>query len=177
MRLVRWACVVIVVAAAVLTAGGARGCRHAALDRELREGGRVRAVIGGEVFRLEAALDEPTRVLGMGGRTRIEPDGGMIFVFPSAGPLEFVMRDCPIDIDIAFLDDAGHAVRIYTMAAEKARRADEPAREYELRLKRYASRFPCRFVVEVAAGTFERLGVRPGDKVEIDLASLKTRAK
>ena len=49
--------------------------------------------VGGETFRLELALDDETRTLGLGGREEIPRDGGMLFVFPQAAQLSFVMRD------------------------------------------------------------------------------------
>jgi len=96
--------------------------------------------------------------------------------------MEFLMRDCLADIDIAFLDDGGRVLAMHAMKAEPPRTADEPVREYpndpyENRLKRYSSRFPCRVAVEFAGGTLARLGVKEGDKVTIDLAPLKARVR
>ena len=63
--------------------------------------------LGGESFRLELALDPETRQLGLSGRPRIAANEGMLFVFPAPRPLAMVMRDCPVPIDVAFLDAAG----------------------------------------------------------------------
>lgn len=139
--------------------------------------GLEKVVMGGAVFWLEPALDEPTRIKGLGGRTSIEAERGMLFVFPVSMPLEFVMRDCVIDIDIAFLDDAGRIVQAHTMKVEEPKREGESANGYEARLKRYASRFPARFAVEVAAGTLDKLGVKAGDIVTLDVEGLKRRVK
>lgn len=138
--------------------------------------GTERVVMGGSVFFLEAVLDDPTRIKGLGDRDSIPENGGMLFVFPRAQVLEFVMRDCRFDIDIAYLDDSGRVVAVHTMKNEP-RNPGESDIDYEQRLTRYSSRFPARFAVEVRAGTLQRIGVKAGDVVELDAAGLKKRAK
>jgi len=181
-QVVKWLCAGVVLVVAAGTFAGARGCESARVTRELRDGERVPVVIAGETFNLEAALDDPARIRGLGGRATIEPKGGMVFVFPQAHRMEFLMRDCLADIDIAFLDDGGRVLALHAMKVEPPRTAEEPVREYpndpyENRLKRYSSRFPSRVAVEFAGGTLARLGVKEGDKVSIDLAPLKARAR
>lgn len=133
--------------------------------------------IGGRAFHLELALDNATRMKGLGGREHIEKDGGMLFAFRSAQPLNFVMRDCPIPIDILFLDGSGRVVATYTMLPEEPRRQGESESQYEGRLKRYESRFASQFVVELAGHTLDGLKVKEGDKVEFDLEGVKKRAR
>jgi hypothetical protein len=54
---------------------------------------------------------------------------------------------------------------------------DSPADRYENRLKKYSSRFPSPFVIELAAGTIQKIGVKEGDQVVFDTAGLKRRAR
>lgn len=138
--------------------------------------GLERIVMKGSTFWVEAVVDDEHRIKGLGGRDSIPEDGGMIFVFPRVNSLEFVMRDCKFDIDIAFLDDSGRVVAMHTMKMEP-RNPGESDSDYENRLKRYPSRFACRFAVEVRAGTLDRIGLRPGDMVELDAEGLKKRAR
>ncbi len=159
------------IALLLITAPTLTGCQEPARE------GRERVVISGETFWLEPALDEPTRIRGLGGRETIEPDGGMLFVFPRPMQLSFIMRDCLTDIDIAYLDGAGRVVAIHEMTTEPPRRLDESPLDYELRLKKYPSRFASQIVVEVAPGTLRRLSVKPGDLVQLDAESLKKRAR
>jgi len=133
--------------------------------------------IAGRWFHLELAADEPTRMKGLGGREFIEPDGGMLFVFPTAAKRSFVMRDCPISIDIIFLDPSGRVVATHHMEAEEPRREGESDWQYEERLKRYSSRFASQFVIELAGGTLESLELKAGDRIALDTAKLKARAK
>lgn len=162
-----------VVATAVVVFLAIRGCQ----TTPAAPPGRELVTIAGHHFFLEPALDEPTRVRGLGGRPSIEPTGGMLFVFPFKRALQFVMRDCETAIDIAFLDDTGRIVRMYEMPTEPARGEGESAGDYEMRLKRYGSDFDVRYVVEVAPGTWRRLGVKPGDQITFDLEGLKGRAR
>jgi len=136
-----------------------------------------RVVIEGRTFWLEPALDEASRIRGLSGRRSVPDDGGMLFVFPEARTRYFVMRDCLIDIDIAFLDPTGRVVATHKMTVEEAQREGESDRQYENRLKRYPSRFAAQFAIELAGGKLEELGLEVGEKVEMDIAGLKARAK
>lgn len=171
--------------AAVLTGSGS--VLTACDDDTSRSTERVK--IAGESFTLEIADEVPERFKGLSGRTFIEPDGGIVFVFPpgQVQVQQFVMRDCPIPIDILYLDGSGRVLACYAMQPEpprgpgegqagEAMTASNP--KYNDRLKRYSSRYPCGLVIEVAGGTLERLKVKDGDVVTFsDLEGLKKRAK
>jgi uncharacterized membrane protein (UPF0127 family) len=136
----------------------------------------VRAVIAGQEFQLEAAVNNATRYRGLGGRESLPERGGMLFAFPFSERLEFVMRDCLIDIDIAYLDNDGVVQATHTMVIDP-REEGESDTAYERRLVRYSSRYPSRFAVEVRAGLLRELGVQVGDVIEFDRESLKRRAR
>jgi uncharacterized membrane protein (UPF0127 family) len=128
----------------------------------------VDATIAGESFRLELAADSEAMTRGLGGRTHIPSRGGMLFAYPAARPLAFVMRDCLVPIDITYLDAAGRVLNRHTMQVEPPRREDESVEAYEARLPSYRSRGPARYAVEVAGGLLDELGVRPGDRIEFE---------
>lgn len=155
--------------------GGGGSSRTAAAPKQGAETARVR--IKGKEFRLELAIEDAVRIKGLGGRDRIDEDGGMLFVFPRPVRQSFVMRDCPVAIDIAYLDGAGRVLTMHEMTPEEPRKEGETAQAYEERLKKYDSRFPAQFVVEVAGGTLRRLGLAAGDLVELDAEGLKGRAR
>ena len=134
-------------------------------------------VIGGETFTVKLALDDASRQRGLGGITELKADEGMLFVFPDPQQRFFWMKDCVIDIDIAFIDPFGFVTTTHTMAKETPRAADEPLATYEARLVRYRSLSPAQFALELAPGTFERLGIKRGSKLELDLPRLKASAK
>ncbi len=133
--------------------------------------------INGQWVHLEIAADDQVRTLGLGGRDYIAPDGGMIFVFSRPLEMSFVMRDCPIPIDIAFLDAAGRVLAIHEMTPEKPRGPNETANEYESRLKPYPSRYSAQFAIELAGGRLKELGLKEGQRVEFDTFRLKRMAR
>lgn len=157
--------------------------------------------VGGEWFHLEIADTDPVRMKGLGQRDHIDPDGGMLFVFtqpqnPSRGG--FVMRDCPIDIDIIYLDGSGrvgnwHAMKADPRGPDEGKPGEtgvdaggnsvpmsEGAQKYEARLHRYEPRFAYQFAIELKGGTIEsRLKgkIKEGDKIDMPLEALKKHAK
>ncbi|MEX2219752.1 MAG: DUF192 domain-containing protein [Phycisphaerales bacterium] len=166
-----------------------KGC-----DEEGGAGGAVQDVkIGGEWFHLEVAADNDTRMKGLGGRTTesIPLNGGMLFVLPFAQTTQFVMRDCPADLDIIYLSPEGRVLTTYEMKAEPARGLDEGpvgdwaqqhagSAKYEERLsKQYKSRYPTQFVVELRGGRLRtlRAPIKEGDKIDLPYAEWKKRVR
>ncbi len=134
-------------------------------------------VIAGETFRLEPAVTPKARQRGLGGREKIKNHGGMLFVFPDVRRRSFYMKDCVIDIDIMFLDDRGRITAVHKMKKEPPRRADESVGAYERRLKLYPSGRPVRFAIELETGSIERLKLKPGRTIPLDLSRLKKLAR
>jgi len=120
----------------------------------------------GEAFELELALTDDEQFQGLSDREVIAEDGGMVFVFGSAERRAFVMRRCLVPIDIAFISPAGTVTAAYAMAVEPYDRA-------EMLLKRYSSRYPAQYVIEVKGGTWERIGLRAGDRLTLPMEKLK----
>lgn len=140
---------------------------------------------------LEVAANDQKRTKGLGDRTELPENGGMLFVFKRAERRQFLMRDCFMDIDIIFMDANGILTAFHHMPKEPPRAEDEgvvgdwdprkPAnRRYEGRLKRYSSRGAAQFVIELAGGELEKLkarGLKVGEKIELDTARLKALAR
>ncbi len=172
----------LIAAAAVVTAG----FTLTSCDDKSKDPDHEKVAIGTTTYNLEVVADDAKRIKGLSDRTKI-PDGtGMLFVFPDnkVQVLEFVMRDCPIPIDIIFLDRSGHVTASHAMKVEEVRKPSEPKPSnprdvdpYEARLKRYSSRYSAQFAIELAGGELEKLKVKEGDKIALDLDGLKKRAK
>jgi uncharacterized membrane protein (UPF0127 family) len=113
----------------------------------------------------------------MGHRKSIPKGTGMLFSFLRAEPLAFVMRDCLVPIDIAYLDSQGRVVAIHSMAVEPPRQRGESLIDYEERLPGYTSDAPAQFAIEVAGGSFAALGLAVGDVVEFDRAAVLKRTR
>ena len=126
--------------------------------------------IDGRDFELELALDAASRLQGLSDRESIAPDGGMLFVFPDSDERTFVMRKCLVPIDILFLDTNGRVVATHAMEVE-------PYDTSEWSLKRYSSRWPAQFAIEIQGGMLEQLEVASGDQIALPLESLKNRAR
>ncbi len=129
-------------------------------------------------FNLEPALDDEARVLGLSHRTEIARDGGMAFFFTRSAKREFVMRHCPIPIDIVYVDGSGRVVAHHAMLPEEPQGENESEADYNRRLQRYSSRFGVPIVLEFDGGTIARLGIEEGDLIEIDdLKGWRARAR
>lgn len=110
--------------------------------------------VAGREVSVELAYTDITRSKGLMGRTRMEADSGMLFLFVDEKPRRFWMRHTLIGLDIAFLDDAGRVLNI-----EHGR----PAVEFP----GYRSVAPARFVLEMVDGWCAEAGLKPGDLIEI----------
>ena len=130
--------------------------------------------IGTKTFQLEIVADDDTRTLGLGGRTELDADKGMLFSFPDARLRNFVMRDCFIDIDIIFLDANARIIAMHHMPIEEPKGDDETMYQYEIRLKKYSSRYNAKYAIELAGGMLEQLKLNEGDKINLDTETLES---
>jgi uncharacterized membrane protein (UPF0127 family) len=98
----------------------------------------------------------------------------------------FVMRDCPIPIDIIYVSSTGRVVKMYAMTPEPLRGPDEGKtgdmtnEKYERRLKQYPSGSPIQLAIELKGGTLEgRLKgkVKEGDLINLPIEKLVSRAE
>lgn len=104
----------------------------------------------GKVFHLEVANTDSSRQKGLMERDRLGDDEGMIFVFSGEQERSFWMKNVLIDLDILFFNNDGQFVSGAKMTP------DSPLVQ-DMFKKRWLSKGPARFVVEVAGGTFEGL--------------------
>lgn len=137
----------------------------------------AKVVVAGETFEVEVAADPTARRRGLGGRTSIPRNGGMLFVLPRPQRFGMVMRDCPIPIDVAFVDAMGRVVAIHEMVPEPPRRPDETPFRYESRLPEYPSGELVQFALETAGGRLADLGLRVGDRLHFPARTLVEQAR
>jgi uncharacterized membrane protein (UPF0127 family) len=98
------------------------------------------AEFGGVSLRIEYATTTAARERGLGGRTSIPSDYGMLFVFPKDDVYGFWMKDTLIPLDIFWLDAQGHVVSI----AQDVATSSYPNVFYPTA--------PARYVLETVAG-------------------------
>lgn len=103
-------------------------------------------------FTVEVADTPQARGTGLMFRKELAEDAGMLFDFHREEPVYFWMKNTYVPLDMIFIAADGRIVRI----AENTTPLSE---------KVVPSREPARYVLEVIAGTSQRLGIAPGDRV------------
>ena len=117
----------------------------------------------GQAFRVWLALTPEQREEGLMWVPEgdIADDQGMLFVFPDERYLGFWMKNTITPLDIAFARYDGTIVATHTMPI--------------LTLDTFPSFEPAMFAFEVKAGTFARVGVQAGDRLEIPAEVFKAQ--
>lgn len=109
---------------------------------------------GRHVFSVEWAVTPEERSQGLMHRTDLGPDQGMVFDFATEQNVSFWMKNTPLSLDMIFIKESGAVYRIA--------RNTVPFSEAMV-----PSGAPVRYVLEVLAGTSERIGLKPGDRVRL----------
>ncbi len=109
----------------------------------------------GETIYVSIADTDAERSLGLGGRTGLKPDEGMLFVFSTEGQYAFWMKDMKFSIDILWLDRNGTVVYV------------APAVSPDTYPRTFVSDNPALYVLELPAGYANLHGVQVGDKISI----------
>lgn len=112
----------------------------------------------GQRFSIELATDDAARAHGLMQRTSLAPDHGMLFAFAASAPQAFWMKNTLIPLDILYFDDAK---KLVSMQLDVPPCKADPC-------PIYPSNAPARYVLELAAGTARRIGVRPGDVLTVN---------
>ena len=107
---------------------------------------------GVHAFSVEIADTEPEREKGLMFRKELAEGQGMLFDFHREQEVGFWMQNTYISLDMIFIRGDGRILRI----AQNT----EP-----LSTRIIPSGGPVRAVLEVIAGTAEKLGIAPGDRV------------
>jgi len=108
-------------------------------------------VLGGETFTVEIAKTPKERAEGLMHRKKLKEGRGMLFVFKRDQKLSFYMKNTHIPLSIAYIAKDGEIKEIYDMTP--------------LSLRPINSKVSVRYALEVNQGDFERLGLKPGDRV------------
>ncbi|MFC6656249.1 DUF192 domain-containing protein [Roseibium salinum] len=103
-------------------------------------------------FVAEIAATSEQRARGLMFREEMAADHGMLFIFEGESNRSFWMKNTPLPLDIIYIDAAG---RIVSIAADTT-----PFSEAVI-----PSGAPARFVLELNAGTAEKIGIERGDQV------------
>lgn len=108
------------------------------------------------VLTTEVATTREGHMCGLAFRHDLPADRGMLFVYERDLILSFWMKNTFIPLSIAFLDSDGRILEIHSMDPL------DPAR-------RYTSKFPARYALEVNQGWFVNNDIEVGSEIEFDL--------
>ncbi|MCP3389702.1 DUF192 domain-containing protein [Bradyrhizobium sp. CCGB12] len=107
---------------------------------------------GVQVFSVEMATTEQEKQTGLMYRKELADGKGMLFDFNPEQEVSMWMKNTYVSLDMIFIRADGRILRI----AENT----EP-----MSTKIISSKGPARAVLEVVAGTAQKYGIRPGDRV------------
>jgi uncharacterized membrane protein (UPF0127 family) len=109
---------------------------------------------------VEYADTEAERRDGLMGRTTLDSNSGMLFVFSDEQERVFWMKDTYIPLDIIFIDGAGKIINIaYDTKTNQT---------YDT----YSSNGPAKYVIEVNAGWCKNNNVQMHDQISLDSLDL-----
>jgi len=103
-------------------------------------------------FKVWIAADDRSREQGLMRVRELPPDRGMLFLFERPQAVAFWMKDTYLSLDLVFIGRDGVVVNVVRHA--------EP-----LSLKPIESVAPVVGVLELVAGTAERIGLSAGDRI------------
>jgi len=112
---------------------------------------RLELHAGAHTFNVEVARTPQQRQVGLMGRTRLDGNAGMLFVFEHTAQQCFWMKNTLIPLSIAFLADDGSIVNIDDMQPQTQ--------------DLHCSHVPVRHALEVKQGGFRSKGIQPGMRI------------
>lgn len=116
--------------------------------------------INGAVLKVEIADIASTRNKGLSGRDSLVSDEGMLFVFPKLDKYAFWMKGVKIPLDFIWIKDNIVVDVLPNIQPPKKGEKDES-------LSIYSSRREFNKVLEVNAGTINKLNIKVGDSINL----------
>jgi len=114
----------------------------------------VMTASGNHRFTAWIAANDETRARGLMFVRELPPDHGMLFVFEQPQYASFWMKNTYLSLDLVFIAPDWTVVNVAADAKP-------------LSLDGIASTAPVRYVLELAAGTAARIGLKTGDRIEL----------
>jgi uncharacterized membrane protein (UPF0127 family) len=108
---------------------------------------------GPQRFEVEVARNDADRQQGLMFRRSLAPDRGMLFDFARREPVSMWMKNTYISLDMVFIRPDGTIARVAQNTEPLSTRIIDSGE-------------PVLGVLELAAGTTHRLGIKAGDRVE-----------
>ena len=107
--------------------------------------------IGAYKITAEVANTAYLRQKGLMNRLYLPQNQGMIFIFPQAMTHCMWMKNTPLDLSVAFIDDLGRIINIEQMQANTT--------------NAHCAKMPARYALEMKAGFFKNRNIIPRMKI------------
>ena len=118
----------------------------------------ARAKMGDQIIELEIAATPEQQMLGLMYRDSLPNNRGMLFTFEETRHARFWMKNVKINLDMVFLKD-GEIVAIFSEVPPCSK---EPC-------STYGPNTPINQVIELRGGRAAELGLKKGDRVDIEI--------
>jgi uncharacterized membrane protein (UPF0127 family) len=112
---------------------------------------RVQLTAGEHQIQVYVARDEEERAQGLMFRRDMPENEGMLFMCDERAIQKFWMKDTPLPLSIAFLQEDGTILKIADLQPHD--------------LDGESSEHPVRFILEVNQGWFDERGIAPGERL------------
>lgn len=115
--------------------------------------GMPRMELSAGMYRIDAevANSAERREHGLMYRRTMPPEQGMLFVFDELGPHCMWMKNTPLPLSVAFLDDQGRILNVEDMAPQTE--------------DSHCAVRPARYALEMNLGWFRQKGLKAGSRV------------
>ena len=117
--------------------------------------------INDSIIKAEVAETSSQRSKGLGGREQLASNSGMLFVFEKSDKYPFWMKGLKFPLDFVWIKDDTVIDFLENIPPPSAAQVDSS-------LPIYSSKTEINKILEVNAGTVQRLNIKAGDKIKID---------
>ena len=117
----------------------------------------IHTATGDHLFTVEWAVTTAERSCGLMFRETMAADHGMVFDFHVERSVSFWMSNTLISLDMVFIQAGGQVLSVAEFTTP-------------LSLEGVPSDGPVRYVLELIGGTADRIGLAPGDMIDLDRA-------
>lgn len=112
----------------------------------------TRLSAGMHMIKAEVAANDPQRQQGLMFREKMGNNNGMVFVFDQANTQCMWMKNTPLPLSVAFIDEQGKIVNIEDMQPQT--------------LQSHCSTKPVKYALEMNLGWFKQKNIKPGATIE-----------
>lgn len=112
--------------------------------------------VGEKNIRVQVVVTQKEMARGLMERTDLQPEEGMLFVYPRPRQVSFWMKNTPLPLDIGFFNPAGVLLEVYRLFPYDE--TSVPSRSVQVQ-----------FALEMNQGWFSRNEVRPGAALDLEL--------